>query len=122
MPRSLIAGSQGAFELNTYQPMMAANLLTSIRLLTRACTLFAERCIDGLDADVERCRLNAQSTPAMATGLNERLGYDHVSKLVKQAVAGRRSLLDVVAEDGSIDRETAVDLAGCRASCTRQPA
>ncbi len=97
------AGSQGAFELNTYQPVMAANLIASIRLLTSACSLFAERCVDGLEADVERCRLLAESTPALATGLNELLGYDRVSKLVKQAVAQRRSLLDVIRDDDSID-------------------
>ena len=97
------AGSQGSFELNTYQPVMAANLISSIRLLASACSLFAERCVDGLEADVERCRLFAESTPALATGLNELLGYDRVSKLVKQSVAQRRSLLDVIRDDASID-------------------
>ena len=101
------AGSQGAFELNTYQPVIAANIVASMRLLTQACTLFAERCVDGLEADVERCRIHAGSTPALATGLNELLGYDHVSKIVKQAVAQRRPLIDVVLEDGNVDPQTA---------------
>jgi len=104
------AGSQGAFELNTYQPVMAANLLGSIRLLTRACTLFAERCVDGIEADAERCALYAASTPALATKLNAALGYDHVSKIVKQAVAERRSLLDVVVADGALDAVHAAEL------------
>jgi fumarate hydratase, class II len=105
-----LAGSQGAFELNTYQPMMGANVLSSIKLLTRACVLFAEKCVDGTEADVERNRHNAQSTPALATGLNERLGYDHVAKIVKKAIAERRPLIDVVVEDGALDRQTAEDL------------
>ena len=104
------AASQGQFELNTYQPVMAAALLDSIHLLGRACELFAEKCVDGLEADVDRCRTLAESTPALATGLNERLGYDHVATIVKAAVASRRPLIDVVVEDGALDRETAAAL------------
>ena len=104
------AGSQGAFELNTYQPLIAANLLDAIHLLHRACTLFAQRCIDGLEADEERCALNAASTPALATNLNAALGYDHVSRLVKAAVAEHRSLHDVVVADGALDQATVADL------------
>ncbi len=97
------AGSQGAFELNTYQPMMAANLIDSIGLLARACTLFAERCVDGIEADVERCAFYAGATPALATTLNEALGYDRVSTVVKAAVAQRRSLFDIVTEEALLD-------------------
>ncbi|MEO7399036.1 MAG: class II fumarate hydratase [Ilumatobacteraceae bacterium] len=104
------AASQGQFELNTYQPVMAANLLGSIRLLARACVLFAEKCIDGIVADEQRCRTFAESTPALATGLNEALGYDHVARIVKQAVAERRPLIDVVVEDGALQRHTAAAL------------
>jgi fumarate hydratase class II len=104
------AGSQGAFELNTYQPVIAANLLDSIHLLERACTLFADRCIDGLVADEDRCAFHAAATPALATNLNAALGYDHVSRLVKAAVAEHRSLLDVVVSDGALDEATAADL------------
>jgi len=104
------AGSQGAFELNTYQPLMGANLIASVRLLTRACQLFAERCVDGIEADEARNLHNAQSTPALATGLNATLGYDHVAKMVKKAVAERRPLIDVVLEDGSLDAAVAHQL------------
>ena len=101
------AASQGQFELNTYQPVMAAGLLDSIQLLSQACVLFATQCIDGLVADEQRCRLFADSTPALATGLNAALGYDRVSAIVKAAVAQRRTLLDVVVQDGSLDRAAA---------------
>ncbi|MCU1503174.1 MAG: fumC [Ilumatobacteraceae bacterium] len=96
------AGSQGSFELNTYQPMMAANLLASIHLLARACQVFAERCIDGVEADAERARRIVESTPSVAAALNARLGYDRVAALVKQAQAGHRSLRDVVLADGAL--------------------
>jgi len=104
------AGSQGAFELNTYQPVIGANLLSSVRLLSRACTLFATRCVDGIEADVERCAFYAGSTRALATKLNGALGYDHVSKIVKQAVAERRAVLDVVVADGTLAADQAADL------------
>jgi fumarate hydratase class II len=96
------AGSQGMFELNAYQPLIAANLLESIRLLGRACTLFDERCIDGIEADVERCAFYAGATPALATRLNPALGYDRVAALVKKATTEHRTLLDVVVDDGAL--------------------
>ena len=104
------AGSQGAFELNAYQPLIAANLLGSIRILTRACTLFATRCVDGIEADVEHCAYYADATPALATRLNNVLGYDRVAALVKRAVAEHRPLIDVVIEDGALDAEQAAEL------------
>lgn len=104
------AGSQGTFELNTYQPLIAANLLGSIHLLTRACTLFAERCVDGIEADVERCAYYANATPALATRLNMVLGYDRVAALVKRAVTEHRALIDVVVEDGALSATQAAEL------------
>ncbi|NQV97559.1 MAG: class II fumarate hydratase [Acidimicrobiaceae bacterium] len=104
------AGSQGTFELNTYQPLIAENLLGSIRLLSRACTLFAERCVDGIEADVEQCAFYANVTPALATRLNTELGYDRVSALVKKSLAEHRTLLDIVIEDGALSPERATEL------------
>ena len=104
------AGSQGTFELNAYQPLIAENLLGSIRLLTRACTLFAERCVDGIEADVERCATYASATPALATRLNTELGYDRVSALVKKSLAEHRALLDIVIDDGALSSERATEL------------
>jgi fumarate hydratase class II len=108
------AGSQGAFELNTYQPVMAANVLDSLRLLTTGCTLFAVRCTDGIEADEARCRQLAEASPAIATALNAALGYDRVSSLVKQAVAERRTIIDTVVESGAMGREDAARLLDVR--------
>ena len=104
------AASQGQFELNTYQPVMGAALLSSIQLVSNASKLFAEKCVDGLVADDQRCLTYAESTPALATGLNDRLGYDMVAKIVKTAVGERRSLIDVVVSEGLLDRATAEEL------------
>ena len=84
------AGSQGNFELNVFLPVMARNLLESIRLLANVSRLFADRCLAGLEADVERCRTYAEATPQAATALNRLLGYEKVAELVKESARDRQ--------------------------------
>src|SRR5205807_3257494 len=71
-----IGGSQGQFELNVRIPLMARNLLESVRILSSASRLFAEKLVDGIEPNEENLHRNAESTPAIATALNERIGYD----------------------------------------------
>ncbi|MEA2483628.1 MAG: fumarate hydratase, class [Thermoleophilaceae bacterium] len=100
-----IAGTQGNFELNVRVPLIARNLLDSIKLLTSAATLLAEKCVDGIEANEEACRTHAESTPAIATALNPYIGYDKATEIVKEAVASRRTIRDVAREKG-VDDET----------------
>jgi fumarate hydratase, class II len=100
-----IAGSQGNFELNVRVPVIARNLLQSIELLTSACELFAERCVDGIEANEEALRHHAESTPAIATALNPFIGYDKATEIVKEAVESRRTIREVALEKG-VDEET----------------
>jgi fumarate hydratase, class II len=104
------AGSQGNFELNVYLPVMARNLLESIRLLTNVSTLFADRCITGIEADVERCRTYAEATPQAATALNPLLGYERVAELVKESAKTGKSIRTLVVEHGLVP-ESEVDAA-----------
>jgi fumarate hydratase class II len=104
------AGSQGNFELNVYLPVMARNLLESIRLLTNVSTLFADRCIAGLEADVERCRTYAEATPQAATALNPLLGYERVAELVKESAQTGKSIRTLVVEHGLLP-ESEIDAA-----------
>jgi fumarate hydratase class II len=94
------AGAAGNFELNVMLPVIARNLLESVRLLANVSRLFADRCIAGLDADVERCRTYALSSPAIATALNPYIGYENAAKVVKRAVAEGKDLRTVVLESG----------------------
>ena len=94
------AGTQGSFELNTFVPVMAHVLLESVALLARASTLLAERCVAGLQADVERCRRHAESSPAIATALVPLLGYDVTAQVVHEAGARERTLREIVLERG----------------------
>jgi len=104
------AGASGAFELTTAVPVMARNVLASIGLLASAARTFDERCVAGLGADVERCRRLAESSPAVATALAPRLGYERVAGLVRRAVAEGRPVVEVVAEELPEEAEALVAL------------
>ncbi|MET0902058.1 MAG: class II fumarate hydratase, partial [Acidimicrobiales bacterium] len=96
------AGSQGSFELNVYLPVIARNLLESIRLLASVSRLFADRCVAGIEVDVERCRTYADATPQAATALNPILGYERVAELVKESAQTGKSIRTLVVEHGLI--------------------
>jgi len=99
------AGSQGNFELNVYLPVMARNVLESIRLLTNVTRLFADRCVTGIEADEERCRTYAEATPQAATALNPVLGYERVAELVKESARTGRSIRALVVEQGLVPED-----------------
>jgi fumarate hydratase class II len=96
-------GAAGSFELNVMLPMLARNILESVRLLAAISRLFADRCIDGIEADVERCREYAESSPSIVTPLNRYIGYEAAAKVAKQALAQRRTIREVVLENGYVD-------------------
>ena len=81
------AGASGSFELNVAMPVMARNVLESTRLLAAASRLLAQRCVDGITADVERMRTYAESSPSVVTPLNKFIGYEAAAKVAKQALA-----------------------------------
>jgi fumarate hydratase, class II len=95
-------GAAGNFELNVMLPMLARNVLESVRLLAAVSRLFADRCVDGIEADVERCREYAESSPAIVTPLNRYIGYEAAAKVAKQALAERRTIRDVVLDNGYV--------------------
>jgi fumarate hydratase, class II len=92
------AGSQGAFELNVYVPVMGENVLDSVSLLAAACRVLDEKCLAGLEADEARCRTYAEATPALATALAPVIGYEAAAAVVKESLASGRSIRDVVVE------------------------
>jgi fumarate hydratase class II len=98
------AGASGNFELNVMMPVMARNLLESISLLANASRLLADRCVDGITADVARCREFAESSPSVVTPLNRYLGYENAAKVAKQSLAERKTIKAVVLEQGYVER------------------
>ncbi|CAN5838779.1 class II fumarate hydratase [soil metagenome] len=99
------AGAAGSFELNVMLPVMARNLLESIRLLASVSRLFADACVSGIVADQDRCRSYAEASPAVVTALAPTLGYERAAAVVKEALASGRSVRAVVLADGLLAEE-----------------
>jgi fumarate hydratase, class II len=100
-----VGGLQGQFELNVRIPLIARNLLQSIHLLTTASELFAEKCIEGIEANLEGCERSAEGTLATATALNPFIGYDKGAEIVNEASRSGRTLREVAREHG-VDEAT----------------
>jgi fumarate hydratase class II len=118
-----VGGLQGQFELNVRIPLMARNLLQSIHLLSTTSELFAEKCIDGIEPNLEGCSRSAEGTLAVATALNPYIGYDRAAEIVKEASATGRTLREVAREHG-IDEPTleeALDLRRIAAGSKAEP-
>ncbi|MFE2126823.1 class II fumarate hydratase [Streptomyces amritsarensis] len=99
-----VAGASGNFELNVMLPVMARNLLESIRLLAGASRLLADRTVDGITADEARAREYAESSPSVVTPLNRYIGYEEAAKVAKRSLAERRTIREVVLESGYVER------------------
>ncbi|MFE7186933.1 class II fumarate hydratase [Streptomyces erythrochromogenes] len=99
-----VAGAAGNFELNVMLPVMARNLLESIRLLAGASRLLADRTVDGITADEARAREYAESSPSVVTPLNRYIGYEEAAKVAKRSLAERRTIREVVLESGYVER------------------
>jgi fumarate hydratase class II len=99
-----IGGMQGQFELNVRVPLLARNLLQSIHLLSTASVALAEKVVDGVEVNKEGTQRSAEATLAVATALNEHIGYDKATTIVKKAADSGRMLRDVALEEG-VDAE-----------------
>ncbi|KOU14785.1 class II fumarate hydratase [Streptomyces sp. WM6368] len=99
-----VAGAAGNFELNVMLPVMARNLLESVRLLGSASRLLADRTIDGITANEARAREYAESSPSVVTPLNRYIGYEEAAKVAKRSLAERRTIREVVLESGYVER------------------
>jgi fumarate hydratase class II len=100
-----LGGLSGNFELNVMMPLIAHNLLQSIRLLASAVDNFSKRCIEGLEADRERCEEMIEKSLALATALTPKIGYDEAARIAKKAYAQKKTIRQVVDEDGILSKE-----------------
>jgi fumarate hydratase class II len=89
-------GAVGNFELNVMLPVIARNLLESIRLLANVSVLFADTCIDGIEANVEVCKAYAESSPSIGTSLNPYIGYERAAEVIKESVKTGKSIRELV--------------------------
>jgi fumarate hydratase, class II len=98
------AGASGAFELNVAMPLIARNLLESVRLLSSSMTVLARRTVDGITANAARLRAYAESSPSIVTPLNKYVGYEAAAKIAKQALADGATIRETVLRLGYVDR------------------
>ncbi len=98
------AGASGAFELNVAMPVIARNVLESVRLLAASSRELARRCVDGITADADRMRTYAESSPSVVTPLNKHLGYEEAAKVAKAALAEGRTIREQVIAMGYVER------------------
>ena len=103
------AGAQGNFDLLVMLPVMAANLLTSITILGNVSHVLAERCVDGLVANKERCLQLAESSPSIVTPLNRVIGYEAAAKIAKHAVKKNLTIREATIELGYVERGEITD-------------
>ena len=99
------AGANGNFELNVMMPVIARNLLESIRLLANAAALLARKCVDGIEADAERARRLLERNVIVVTALNPHIGYDEGASVAKEAFATGRTVREVALQRGLLTEE-----------------
>jgi fumarate hydratase class II len=96
------SGTQGNLELNVMMPVMARNVLESARLLANAARLLADKVLEGTEADEDACRRYAESSSAIVTPLNRLIGYEEAAKIAKKAMSERKTIREVIEEDGYV--------------------
>ncbi len=120
------SGASGAFELNVMLPVMARNVLESIRLIANVSRLLADRCVSGIVANVDHCRRLAESSPSIVTPLNRYIGYENAAAVAKKALKDDKTIREVVIESGFVDdgklTEAQLDAALDVLAMTRPPA
>jgi fumarate hydratase class II len=100
-----LGGLSGNFELNVMMPLIAHNLLQSLRLLANGVDNFSRRCIEGLEADRQRCEEMIEKSLALATALTPKIGYDEAARVAKKAYDQRKTIRQVVEEEGILSKE-----------------
>jgi fumarate hydratase class II len=100
-----VSNTHGNFELNVMMPVMAHALIESIDVLAGACEAFREKCVDGIEANRERCRELLELNPSIAAALNTAIGYDKASEVAKKAAAERKPVREVVREMDLLSEE-----------------
>ncbi|WP_433682876.1 class II fumarate hydratase [Nocardia sp. CA-119907] len=103
------SGASGAFELNVYIPVMARNLLESIRLLANVSRLFADKCIRGLIANEDHLRTLAESSPSIVTPLNSVIGYEEAAAVAKEALKEKKTIRQTVIDRGLLDEKLTIE-------------
>ena len=91
-----VAGASGNFELNVYRPVLAYNIIQSIRILSDATSSFRKNCVEGIKPNKERINTNLYNSLMLVTALNSHIGYDKAAEVAKKAYKDNTSLRDAI--------------------------
>ncbi|RIV21091.1 aspartate ammonia-lyase [Alicyclobacillaceae bacterium I2511] len=105
-----MAAEAGELELNAFEPIIAFNLLQGLQFLTNGCTVLRERCIDGIQANVDQCRRYVENSIGLVTALNPVLGYERSVSLAKQALNEGESVYQLVLKNGWLSQDQLDDM------------
>ena len=111
------AAASGNLELNAFMPLIADCLLTSCDLLARTCDIFRRFCVEGIEANEERCRAHVENSTAMATALLPVIGYEGAEQLIALARKSGRSIKDTAIQEGMVTPQQLEELASPEAVC-----
>ena len=100
-----MAGASGNFELNVYRPVIAFNIIQSIRLLAEVSVSFADNCVDGIEANEERIHSNLHNSLMLVTALNPHIGYDKAAEVAKKAHKENTTLREAITALGYMSGE-----------------
>jgi len=95
-----MAGASGNFELNVYRPVIAFNIIQSIRLLSEVSVSFADNCVDGIEANEDRIHSNLHNSLMLVTALNPHIGYDKAAEVAKKAHKENTTLKEAIIDLG----------------------
>lgn len=105
-----MAGQAGQFELNVMMPSIAANLISSIEILSNACKIFAEKCISGIEANEKKCLEHLEKNPIIVTALTPHIGYEKAAEIAKKAYAENKTIKEIALEMKLIDEKELVKI------------
>ena len=112
-----VAAAAGSLELNSFLPLIAACLLDSLAFLARGCETLRRHCVEGIEADEERCRAHVEASSAVATALVPEIGYDAACEVVRRARDSGRSVRDTAVAEGVLSAEQFDELLSAEAVC-----
>jgi aspartate ammonia-lyase len=105
-----MAAEAGQLQLNVMEPVITLNVLQSMGMLTAAMTVLANRCVNGISANRDRCRELVDQSIGIITALNPYIGYENSSRVAKEALKRGCGVTELILEEGLLTREQLEDI------------
>ena len=100
-----LAAEAGQMQLNAFEPVLAVNILRSLRYMTNAMVILRTRCVDGITANVEVCAKYVEQSPGIATFFTPHLGYKESSRIAKRALKEGMTVREIIIQEGLMSED-----------------